>query len=145
MGIPVGGSVGVPESFERVLRADISRRQFVRGSAVVVAGLAGFDLFAAAPAFGDVGSPPKPIPGGFTVPDFGTVPINPAIHVLPPAVGFEMATITDFKGVLGAGEIQGSATGSDSSSYAFDADMRFMGGEYVGSDGRRHFGTFGFV
>jgi hypothetical protein len=65
--------------------------------------------------------------------------------VLPPAVGFEMSTITDFHGVVGAAEIQGTAKGSDGTTYTFDADMRFMQGLYVGMDGRLRRGSFGFV
>ena len=63
----------------------------------------------------------------------------------PPAVGFEMSTITDFNGVVAAADIQGAATGSDGSTFGFDTDMRFMDGEFVGEDGRLHHGTFGFV
>ena len=134
-------------AFERLLRGGISRRQFVRRGTVTVAGLAGLDLLRAVPAFSKpkLGSAPKPIPGGFTVPDFNIVPINPDVHVLPPAVGFEMSTITDFNGAIAASEIQGSASGSDGTSFAFDTDMRFMDGEYVGSDGRHYHGTFGFI
>ncbi len=65
--------------------------------------------------------------------------------MLPPAVGFEMSTITDFNGVVGAAEIQGAAKGSDGTTYSFDADMRFMQGLYVGTDGRLRRGSFGFV
>ena len=31
------------------------------------------------------------------------------------------------------------------SKYTFDADMRFMRGRYVGRDGRRRWGSFGFI
>jgi hypothetical protein len=68
-----------------------------------------------------------------------------AHHVLPPAIGFEMATITDFNGVVGAAEIQGTARGSDDSHYAFDTDMRFMQGVYVGTDGRLRQRSFAFI
>jgi hypothetical protein len=56
-----------------------------------------------------------------------------------------MSTITDFDGVLGGSEIRGTARGSDGATYDFDTDMRFMHGVYVGLDGRKHHGTFGFV
>ena len=87
---------------------------------------------------------PKPIPGGFDG-SFNPVPINPFVHVLPPAVGFEMATITDFAGVIAAAEIQGTAVGSDGSSYTFDADMRLMRGTYVSTDGKVRDAAFRFV
>ena len=73
------------------------------------------------------------------------MPSNPAFHVLPPTIGFEMSTITDFHGVLAASETQGRARGSDGRSYTFDADMRFMRGTYVGMDGHAREGTFGFI
>src|ERR1700741_1774530 len=82
------------------------------------------------------GAQPRPIPGGFDE-NFNIVPRHPFIHVLPPALGFEMSTITDFKGAIAAGEIQGKARGSDGSRYTFDSDMRFMQGTYIGTDGRR--------
>ena len=56
-----------------------------------------------------------------------------------------MATITDFTGVVATTEVQGTARGSDGSTYTFDADMRFMEGLYVGNDGRLRQGSFGFV
>jgi len=120
----------------------MTRRRFVTAT---VAGVAGFELLRASPARGASAAAPKPIPGGFTIPDFALVPSGADIHVLPPAIGFEMSTITDFNGVIAASEIQGTATGSDGTSYTFDTDMRFMTGEYVGEDGLHHHGTFGFV
>jgi hypothetical protein len=124
------------------MRHTLTRRQFM---GVTAAGLAGTQLLRAAPAFGTKTSMPKPIPGGFLVPSFGITPTNPDVHVLPPAIGFEMSTITDFNGTIAATEIQGTASGSDGSHWYFDVDMRFMDGEYVGEDGRHHHGTFGFV
>jgi len=101
-------------------------------------------LLDAAPALAHWGAQPRPIPGGFDE-NFNLVPKHPFIHVLPPALGFEMSTITDFRGRIAAGETQGTARGSDGSRYTFDTDMRFMEGTYVGRDGRRRVGSFGFV
>lgn len=147
MGIPYSGGARMPAAFERLVRAGMSRRQFVRRSAVAVAGIASLELLGAPATLAKprLGSAPKPIPGGFTLPGFGIVPSNPDVHVLPPALGFEMSTITDFNGSIAATEIQGNATGSDGSSFTFDTDMRFMSGEYVGGDGRHYNGTFGFI
>jgi hypothetical protein len=58
------------------------------------------------------------------------------LHLLPPGIGFEMSTITDFNGVIGGSETRGTARGSDGTKYSFDTDMRFMRGVYVGLDGR---------
>ena len=84
--------------------------------------VAGLSLAGAVPALASSGSQPRPIPGGFDE-TFTPVPKNPFVHVLPPAIGFEMATITDFHGVVVAGEVQGNAHGSDGSTYTFDCDI----------------------
>jgi hypothetical protein len=55
-----------------------------------------------------------------------------------------MSTITDFKGVVGAAEIRGTATGGDVT-YDFDADMRFMKGNYITVDGQLRSAAFVFV
>jgi hypothetical protein len=86
---------------------------------------------------------PRPIPGGFSD-AFVPVPADPFIHVLPPSVGFEMSTITDFNGVVGAAEIRGTAVGGGVT-YDFDVDMRFMKGRYIATDGRLREGAFAFV
>ncbi len=52
--------------------------------------------------------------------------------------------ITDFKGVVGAAEIRGTATDGEVT-YDFDADMRFMKGRYITIDGRLHNAAFAFV
>jgi hypothetical protein len=124
--------------------ARLSRRQLLQRGAVAVGGLAGLGLIDPGVAFGSTFSPPAPIPGGFDA-SFNIVPEGALIHVLPPSVGFEMSSITDFNGVIGASETQGSAQGSDGSTYAFDCDMRFMRGVYVGLDGRKHNSSFGFI
>ena len=121
-----------------------SRDQFVRRGALAVGGAAGIGLLNPAAAFGRTAGDPRPIPGGFSA-TFEPVPSDPFIHVLPPQLGFEMSTITDFSGVVGASEIQGKAHGSDGSSYDFDTDMRFMQGTYVGLDGQLRKGSFGFI
>jgi hypothetical protein len=130
--------------FERATAAGMSRRQFLRRGAVAAGGLAGLGLLDARSAFGQSATDPKPIPGGFDE-NFTPVPSDPFIHILPAAVGFEMSTITDFTGFLGAAEIQGTAHGSDNTAYTFDADMRFMKGQYIATDGRLRAASFGFV
>jgi hypothetical protein len=87
---------------------------------------------------------PKPIPGGLTD-EFVPTPTDPFAHVLPPFLPFEMSTIGDFNGTLGAAEIQGTAHGSDATSFTFDADMRFMQGTYVDTAGNVQHGAFAFI
>jgi hypothetical protein len=145
--IPSDRQVGMSQLYERAVRAEISRRQFVRHGAVAVAGLAGLEALRAAPAFAKKTptAAPKPIPGGFKLPTFDIVPTGADIHVLPPVPGLELSTITDFNGQVAAAEIGGNAVGSDGSSWTFDTDMRVMQGEYIGADGQHHNGTFGFI
>jgi len=116
----------------------------MRRGALAVGGAAGIGLLNPAAAFGRTAGDPRPIPGGFSD-TFKLVPSDPFIHVLPPQLGFEMSTITDFSGAVGAAEIQGTAHGSDGITYGFDTDMRFMQGTYVGLDGRVRKGSFGFI
>jgi hypothetical protein len=116
----------------------------MRRSAVAVGGVASLGAIRPGGAFARSAGDPRPIPGGFSD-TFAPVPSDPFIHVLPPQLGFEMSSITDFSGAVGAAEIQGTAHGSDGTSYDFDTDMRFMQGTYVGLDGRVRKGSFGFV
>jgi hypothetical protein len=124
----------------------LSRRQVLVRGAAAAGGLAGFGLVEPALAFARGHGDPSPIPGGLDE-NFTPVPSDPFIHVLAPGLGpqLEMATITDFNGVVGASEIRGTAHGSDGSVWEFDTDMRFMQGTYVDQDGRVRDGSFGFV
>lgn len=125
---------------------ELSRGQFLRRSAATVGGLAGLGLAdpLTALAKGKSAGMPNPISGGFDS-NFQPVPSDPVVHVLPPGIGFEMSTITDFNGAVGASEIRGTAHGSDGSVWDFDTDMRFMQGQYVDTSGRMQHGTFGFI
>lgn len=95
---------------------------------------------------------PSPIPGG--VAPFAPFaifvhhnPLNPAV---PLANINDPSQITDFNGFVGLTHIRGGGTGTDTTSgistpLAYQADMGFSQGEFVGSDGCRHEGTFAFV
>ena len=135
---------GLAGMVERAPTVRMSRGQAFRRGAAAVGAVGAVGLLDAAPAFARWGAQPRPIPGGFDE-SFNLVPKDPFIHVLPPAFGIEPSTITDFHGVIAAGEVRGRARGSDGSRYSFDCDRRFMRGEYVGTDGRRRIGSFGFV
>jgi hypothetical protein len=117
----------------------------LRRSAVALGGVAGLGLLDPSLVLGSSKTAaPQPIPGGFDL-NFNLVTSDPFIHVLPPGIGFEMSTITDFNGVIGGSETQGNAVGSDGTQYSFDCDMRFMQGVYIGLDNRVHNGSFGFI
>jgi hypothetical protein len=124
----------------------LSRRQVLVRGAAAAGGLAGVGLFEPALALARGNGDPSPIPGGLDG-NFAPVPSDPFIHVLAPGLGpqLDMATITDFNGVVGASEIRGTARGSDGSVWDFDTDMRFMQGTYVDRSGRVRTGSFAFV
>jgi hypothetical protein len=122
----------------------VSRRQLLTRGAAAVGGMTGAGLFGPALALAGTRPAPRPIPGGLDK-NLMPVPRHPVVHVLPPGIGFEMSTITDFNGVVAGSEIRGRAHGSDGSAYDFDTDMRFMHGSYRGLDGRMRRGAFGFI
>jgi hypothetical protein len=125
--------------------ADVcSRRQLVQRGAAGFGGFVGLGLLAPDSVLAGANRAPRPIPGGLDK-SFTPVPKHPFIRVLAPGIGFEMATITDFHGVVAGSETRGTAHGSDGTSYDFDTDMRFMHGSYVGLDGRVRTAAFGFI
>ena len=140
VGPPAGGShyVGHNHFWERAM----SRRAFMGTTAGAAAAMATPSLWfpTLAAAGGRVaGAAPTAIPGGFA----------PGLHAfLGP--GVEPASIFNYRGVTGVATVQGTGTGrntltGEETGLVFDSDNRFMHGEYVGEDGHRHKGTFGFV
>jgi hypothetical protein len=95
---------------------------------------------------------PNPIPGGVLgLKPFGIFihhnPLNPATHI---ANINDPSQITDFDGFVGLTHIRGGGTGTNTATgattpLAFQADMGFSQGKFVGTDGRHHRGTFAFV
>jgi hypothetical protein len=88
---------------------------------------------------------PKPIPGGVS-------PLSIFIHhfpVLPTAMPLQNLTepsqITDFQGLVGLNRIRGGGRGKGFPALAFQADMGFMQGLFIGVDGKRHHNTFCFI
>jgi hypothetical protein len=135
---------GEQSSLPLSVAARVSRRQLLQRGAVALGGVAGVGLTGPTAGFGRSVGAPRPIPGGFDQ-NFTMVSSGASFHFLPPAIGFEMSTITDFHGAVGGSETRGTAHGSDGTRYSFDADMRFMRGVYVGLDGRVRHGSFGFI
>jgi hypothetical protein len=95
---------------------------------------------------------PNPIPGGVTpLKPFGIfVHHNPLNPVTPLADISDPSQITDFHGFVGLTHIRGGGTGTNTvtgatTPLAFQADMGFSQGKFVGTDGRHHRGTFAFV
>jgi hypothetical protein len=88
---------------------------------------------------------PLPIPGGLQLLGPGT----PLFHVFLPAAGVEPSTITNLNGFVGWAAVGGTGThtvlGEPPQHLHFEADVRFMSGEFVGADGRNHHGAFTFI
>jgi hypothetical protein len=64
--------------------------------------------------------------------------------------GRDPSLITDFKGMIGVADLSLTGTGTNlntgaKAKYHFHTDTRFMKGEFIGSDGRKHRGTFAFI
>jgi hypothetical protein len=94
---------------------------------------------------------PNPIPGGVkALAPYGIFvhhnPLNPAN---PLASIHDPSQITDFDGFVGLTHIRGGGTGTDSTGatmpLAYQADMGFSKGKFIGTDGRVHEGTQVFV
>ena len=119
----------------------LSRRQFLGASAAATGAAVTAPLWV--PALAEASSvDPRPIPD--------TIFPGAPFHVQFPVAGNELSTITNFNGALGVAAVGGTGTGTNTSTGAatplvFDADMRFMQGEYIGMDGQNHEGTFVFV
>ena len=128
-------------------RANLSRRHFLGAAAGATGIVLGSGLWmpGQALAWGN-GAAPRPIPGG--IQPFG--PGTEVFHVFLAGRGAEPSTITDFHGFIGIADTQGTGTGTDTRTGAtttllFDNDTRFMQGVYIGVDGKKHRGTFGFI
>jgi hypothetical protein len=139
----------------------ISRRTFVKAAATAAAGMTGAALASpartAASGVDDQPQavvPPKPIPGGVTLPN-GT-----QLHVWPPGdpavrlpfthstlrgLDVDPSTITDFRGFSALAFHAGTAIGSDGATYNLETHMTVQQGGYIASDGTRRFGTFSFI
>ena len=89
---------------------------------------------------------PNPIPGG-------AKPLGILVHHFPlgppgtPLANInDPSEITDFNGFIGDTHIRGAGTGTGfAGPLAFQSDMGFMKGEYIGDDGEHHHGTFCFI
>lgn len=135
----------------------LSRRILLRSTAGTVLGAGLFHpKWVFADADDDDSKPkecvgPNPIPGGVT----GLAPYGIFVHHNPlhPAEKLALihdpSQITDFDGFVGLTHIRGGGTGTDSTgatmSLAYQADMGFSKGKFIGTDGRVHQGTQVFV
>lgn len=133
-----------------VCQRAISRRQFIRtaASAAGVGAALGSGVWRPGLARAHRSHEPVPIPGG--TPAAGGV-----FHVFAPASSdppdAEPSTITDFNGFVGLAFISGTvtrtntATGEVRTLPFVNNDMRFMKGNFRGTDGQMHQGAFAFI
>jgi hypothetical protein len=145
-------------SWKKLQEKWVSRRNLIRGAAgaALGTGLLRPNLAYAGHEDDDggrcQGPKLKPIPGGivpfkpFGVPVHHN-PLNPAVSLADIS---DPSQITDFDGFVGLTHIRGGGTGTDTSTgatmpLAYQADMGFGQGKFIGIDGRRHRGTFTFV
>jgi hypothetical protein len=138
----------------------LTRRQFLKAGITALA--AGYGLGRPSTAWASplAVSPadPHPIPYGtqFLYPDPTIFHAQAPGYPLPnppfdsnPATN-DPSAITDFNGFVGLMYVGGQGTHRDlvtgeTASLYWEVDMRFMVGEYIGADGRKRTGTFGFV
>lgn len=130
---------GHPHFWERAM----SRRQFIGASAAAGGAVLSAPLWAPALVEASGAVDPKVIPQFVTV--FGH-----DFHFQFLTATTEPSTITDFRGVVGGVDLWGTGLRTDAASgeqteFFTAVDNRFMTGTYVGVDGQRHRGTFGFV
>ena len=136
------------------LQRAFSRRNFVRTAAGATGIALGAGVFIPVLALADNDNEdehtptpfePRAIPGGIQPLGPGT----PIFHTFPPGLNNDPSTITDFKGSFGIVLANGMGTRTDpitgSNRDAFDLDIRFMQGLFVGMDGHQHRGSFAFV
>jgi hypothetical protein len=94
----------------------------------------------------------------FPIPHLSTTPAGlfhfffpgPADSTAPGDVGKNPSLITDFKGVIGQADLTLTGTGTDTTTgahgaYSFHTDSRFMKGQWIGLDGKKHSGAFAFI
>jgi hypothetical protein len=127
------------------IEGGVSRRNF--WSAAVTAGLSSSLWLTQFASANEIKTAlPKPIPGGVS-------PLGIFIHhfpALPTATPLQNLSdpsqITDFKGFVGLNRIRGAGWGTGfADPLAFQADMGFMKGVFIGEDGKQHHGDFGFI
>jgi len=125
----------------------LSRRRFLVASALATGSVLAPETWL--PAFAaEEFSPPNPITGGTVLPFQGLTGFyfpgpNPFSNITIENKKGDPSLIRDFNGFVGMGEWAGGPVAA--STMIWNADMRFMKGEYVGKDGEEHRGAFAFI
>lgn len=125
----------------------LSRRHFLAAAGLAGGAAVTSSIWMPQVAQGSSSVAPTPIPYGTTIPGPSG---NVLFHFQFPVADTDVSSIFNFKGVVGVADINGpgagvhdgKALGADSQ---FGSDNRFMKGVYIGTDGKRHRGTFAFI
>ncbi len=142
----------------RRVPSGMTRRQFTRTAAGTAAlgGALGSGLFKSGLANERASSAPIPSFAPIPIPG-GTPALNGYYHVFGPAsqlgdpIDAEPITITNLNGFVGLAYISGMVTRTNTKTGEklrlpfLDSDMRFMKGEFRGTDGNIHEATFALV
>jgi hypothetical protein len=146
--------VGHSHFWERAL----TRRKFI-GTAVAGGAALGLPALMPGAAFAstpvDTAVLANPINGGTVVGPFGQkhfyfptnpTPIGVVSNIVSNGTG-DPSTIRDFKGTIGLSEYPptGVVHGDPFGGQFWAADLRFIDGQFLGKDNRRHDGTFAFI
>jgi hypothetical protein len=126
----------------------LSRRQFLAATGLAGGAVVTSSVWMPLTAEARSAVAPTPIPYGTTIPGPGGVPV--LFHFLGPAPNTDESSIFDFRGLVGVAEIDGPGAGMHlgeplRADATFGSDNRFMKGMYIGTDGKRHRGTFAFI
>jgi hypothetical protein len=131
----------------------ISRRRFMGGAAGATGLALAAGLWTPTQAVTSTAGAGEPNP----IPHLNPSPFEPIHFSFPgpadstdPTTGHDPSLITDFKGLIGGADLDLTGTGTDTTTgetapYHFHTDMRFMKGEFVGTDGRHHRSAFLFI
>lgn len=130
----------------------MSRRQFLKSTGAASGVVLSSGLWMPLVAHAGVQAEPRPIPGttNLQVPNgpnlgerhFFFPTTNPFSTVTVKNGNGDPSTITDFNGVVGVADLDGTGKDGDGTELLWGADVRFMKGVFVGEDGEEHYGTF---
>lgn len=143
---------------QSIEQRQVSRRNLIRGAAGTIVGASLLHPRAVVAGSSDDRGESmgcnlaNPIPGG-VVPfkPFGVPVHHNPLNPLNPVAGIsDPSQITDFDGFVGLTHIRGGGTGTNTdtgatTSLAYQADMGFGKGKFIGADGRHHEATLAFV
>ena len=130
----------------------LSRRQFIGTTAAATGAAITSGLWLPALAADFAEADPRPIPGGTLLP-FQPTPFHfffptggpPGAQTIQSGHG-DPSLITNFDGFVGVADV-GQTAGTDGAgrSLLWKADVRFMTGTYVGTEGDTRTGAFAFI